>query len=275
LRADVLSDWQAKIILIDEPELGLNPASKHEFLKFLFEQAGEKQIFMTTHDPTFVNPLLWNKDKVSVYLYSAVSSDFNKVDLEQNKQDPNTFAGYLPHTTSLKQVHIYVEGTTDVYIFQIFLDKYVKKNFKEDWYRILNKIGIYHLAGDFWSHLLYTIPRSPYSSIVILDGDKRQEAEKLVVKYGAVEADRFYIFHSPESLSDYAKENREQMITLCPVYCLKHSRIEDYLETQHGTEPLPFGNEPVVAYEMKHVPQEIEQLFDVIFQMANIKATSS
>jgi len=70
LIADIISSRQSKLILIDEPELGLNPTGKHALLRYLTKEAKEKQIFIATHDPTFVNPVLWDTDKVSVYLYS-------------------------------------------------------------------------------------------------------------------------------------------------------------------------------------------------------------
>lgn len=290
LAADIISATQTKILLIDEPELGLNPSGKHALLQFLLdEQTKDKQIFLATHDPTFVNPVLWNGENVSVYLYSLVSSDFKKIDLEQSKQDPNTFAGYLPHTTSLKEVHIYVEGTTDVYIFQMFLDKYVKERFKDNWYRVLSKIGIFHLAGDFWSHLLYTIPKSPYTSIVILDGDKRSVVEQVVENYSRVDKDRFRIVNNPSAFdkdlllpSDIGDMFRNKMkpINPCPIYCLKKNRIEHYLEPEYPSKheledyleskPLSKDEGPIIAYKMRRIPEEIEQLFDGIFVMAKI-----
>ena len=39
-----------KIVLIDEPELGLNPLVKQEFLKFLLTESKERQIFIATQD---------------------------------------------------------------------------------------------------------------------------------------------------------------------------------------------------------------------------------
>ena len=270
LVADILSATQTKILLIDEPELGLNPSSKHAFLRFLLEQSEDKQIFLATHDPTFVNPVLWNRENVSVYLFSMIDSDFVKVDLEQSKQDPNTFAGFLPHTTSLKEVHIYVEGTTDVYIFQMFLDKYVKDKFKEDWYRILNKIGIYHLAGDFWKHLLYTIPKKPYASIVVLDDDKRETAKQVIDKYATIEEGRFHMFDSLDKINKLVvgtTGNKLAFLHPCPVYCLKRPEIEDYLKPR----PPSKAEGPVIAYKMVNIPPEIEQLFNTIFQMADIR----
>jgi AAA15 family ATPase/GTPase len=265
LMADILSERQTRLVLIDEPELGLNPSGKHAFLEFLLDESNKKQIFMATHDPTFVNPLLWNRKDVSVYLFSVVNNDFVKVDLAQSKQDPNTFAGYLPHTTSLKKVHIYVEGKEDVYIFQIFLNKYLRSRFRY-WYRYLNEIGIFHLAGDFWSHLLYTIPKRPYASIVVLDGDKRPIAEQIVSKYSTIERDRFQTFDTLEELSKVSSM-KTRFSGPCPVYCLQRSKIEDYLE------PKPSSKEagPLVADKMSKVPKEIEWIFDLTLQLAGIK----
>jgi AAA15 family ATPase/GTPase len=267
LVVDILAGTQNKILLIDEPELGLNPSGKQAFLRFLLGQSKEKQVFIATHDPTFVNPLLWRMQDVSVYVYSVAESKFVRVNLEESKTDPNTFAGYLPHTTSLKQVHIYVEGSRDVYIYQIFLEKYVKEKF-ENWYEIINRIGIYHLAGDFWSHLLYTIPKKPYFSIVILDGDKKQLASDVVRKYDAIEKNRFRFFSSIyeiKKLRDRQKMLEEDIPF--PVVCLQRLEIEDYLDPKPAVKELG----PSVAQQMKYVPEEIAQIFSVTFRFADIR----
>jgi len=103
LAIDILSSPEKEIILIDEPELGLSPLVKQEFLKFLLKQSETKQIFIATQDPTFVNPVLWDSNRVGVYFYSIIKEAFVKIDLKQNQEDPSTFAGYLPHTVSLKK----------------------------------------------------------------------------------------------------------------------------------------------------------------------------
>ena len=267
LVADILAGTQNKILLIDEPELGLNPSGKQAFLKFLLQQSGEKQIFIATHDPTFVNPVLWGNQGVSVYLYSVVDSKFVKVNLTESKTDPNTFAGYLPHTTSLKQIHIYVEGSLDVYIFQIFLEKYVKEAF-QNWYEITNMVGIYHLAGDFWSHLLYTIPEYPYFSIVVLDGDKKVLASSIPKKYDAIKKNRFRFFSSITEVERllHGRKEPENDIPF-PVVCLQRSEIEDYLEPK----PALKEHGPLVAQEMKIVPEEIAQIFSTMFRLAGIE----
>jgi ABC-type cobalamin/Fe3+-siderophores transport system ATPase subunit len=266
LVADILAGTQNKILLIDEPELGLNPSGKQAFLKFLLGQSREKQIFIATHDPTFVNPVLWGNQGVSVYLFSVVERKFVKINLAESRMDPNTFAGYLPHTTSLKQIHIYVEGSLDVYIFQIFLEKYAKEVFPK-WYEITNMVGIYHLAGDFWSHLLYTIPEEPYFSIVVLDGDKKDTVNSILKKYDALRKNRFRFFTSVSEMERllHGRKEPENDIPF-PVVCLQRPEIEDYLDPK----PIPKERGPIVAQQMEFVPEEIAQIFSAMFRLAGI-----
>ena len=263
LVTDILALKDARILLIDEPELGLNPLAKQEFLKFLFSIATEKQIFFATQDSTFVNPILWKEytDKVSVYLFSLLDENFVKVDLSQNKEDPNVFAGYLPHTASLKEVHIYVEGSSDVYIFQVLLRKFLR-SYKKNWSEIENKIGIFHLCGDFWMHLLYTIPKPPYKCIIILDGDKRRQAEEVVKKHNRsiTNASRFELINSINGVKELFKKSDRH-----PVYCLQKSKIEDYLfpnSPHQGYNKRIDG--PKAAEKIKKLPEEIEELFKAI-----------
>lgn len=252
---DIIRAEEDSIILIDEPEAGINPSAKQEFLKFLLKQAEEKQIFIATHDPTFLNPVLWDSDKVATYLYSVAESKFVRLDLFQSREDPNIFAGYLPHTVSLKDGHIYVEGTSDVYIYQIFIGKYLQKTEKE-WWQLYNRIGIYHLAGDFWSHLLYTIPKPPYRALVILDMDKEETARQVVSRFNENRLENLLKFefckNVPEMGQIYRRGN-------CPVYCLKKGEIEDYLAQK--PQKKEFG--PEIAEQMSEIDSEIEEVFDV------------
>lgn len=268
LAVDILFS-DAKIVLIDEPELGLNPLVKQEFLNFLLEESKRRQIFIATQDPTFVNPILW-KDKtkrVSVYLYTPKEEKFLKIDLGQNQENPNTFAGYLPHTTSLKDLHLYVEGTSDVYIFQILLDKYLKKKKPDNWFEIINKVGIYHLNGNNWQHLLYTIPKTPYKCIVILDGDKRKTAEEVCDEYNglAINASKFRFCKTIEALK---KSNGNESH---PVYCLEKECIEKYFAPDFDCADPPQGynkkrDGPKTAEELGEIPEEITRIFDVILE---------
>ena len=266
LAVDILFSRDKKIVLIDEPELGLNPFVKQEFLNFLLNESKERQIFIATQDPTFVNPVLWRNKNVSVYFYSVIDEKFYKIDLKQNQEDPNTFAGYLPHTVSLKDIHIYVEGTSDVYIFQILLEKYLKESFPERWFQLLNKVGIYHLCGDFWRHLLYTIPKHPYKCVVVMDGDKRKIVKEVCEKYSTsrVIASKFSFC---EKINDVGSAIRKK---IHPIYCLKENCIEKYIipDFDCANPPQDYNKRidgPKKAEELKKVPDEIRQLFEIIF----------
>jgi len=268
LAADILFS-DAKIVLVDEPELGLNPFVEQEFLKFLLAECESKQIFIATHSPTFVNPILWKNEKVSIYFYSPIIENFKRINLKENKEDPEVFAGYLPHTTTLKDIQIYVEGTSDVYIFQIWLEKFLRKEMPENWFEILNKVGIFHLGGDNWHHLLYTIPKPPpYNCIIILDGNKRRDAVSICEKYNKlmINASKFKFC---EDINEVGK-------TLCSkkehaVYCLKENCIEKYIIPDFDCKNPPRNynkrtDGPKKADKIDEVPNEIKQLFQEIFR---------
>jgi len=256
LLADIIKFDRAGLILIDEPELGLNPRSKQILLSFLLELKG-KQVVMATHDPTFVNPLLWKSHQVSGYIFSSAAGEFVKVNLDENEQDPETFAGYLPHTTSLKDLHVYVEGSSDAYILDVFFRKYVKKA-RKNWGEILSRTGIFHLGGDFWPHILGTIPENPpYTCLAILDGDKRDQVKRMFSeKSQALEG---FVF------CDETQQVERSIGSKKVIYCWTEADIEDYLD---GTKiRSPYNKKidgPRIADGMKQVPTEMQKLFNVI-----------
>lgn len=256
---DILSSPQANFILIDEPELGLNPAGKNALLQYLMQEADKRQIFIATHDPTFVNPVLWDNDKVALYLFSPTKGTFVNVNLTQNREDPSTFGGFLPHTVSLRKTHVYVEGCLDVYIHQIFLRKFLQSQYEDDWFRKLNKVGIFHLAGSFWEHILYTIPQTPYHSIVLLDGDKRDDAKKIVDKVNSITLlpDKPPRFRFCTKITQLKHRGRPVKPAPILVYYLKKPEIEEYLEPKP-----PNKNEgPNYAEKMQSVPSEISNIY--------------
>ena len=274
---DIIQAKENSIILIDEPELGLNSFAKQELLKLLFKESKTKQIFITTQDPTFVNPILWNKKDVAVYLYSLVEEKFVKIDLlHKNKDDYNTFGGFLPHTTSLKDIHIYVEGPSDVYIFQILLTKYFKKYFKNKSLQMLNRTQIYTLGGDFWEHLLYTIPKPPYKCLVILDGDKQELCKEVCKKYekSGVNTSKFEYYKNIESTKmSFNNEKRVWPINeqkKHSIICLKKDCIEKYFNPNFDCKNPPENYNKIIdgikkAEEMKEIPEELKKIFDYTF----------
>jgi len=265
LALDILFS-DAKVILIDEPELGLNPFVKQEFMKFLLQLSEERQIFIATHDPTFVNPIIYRK-LANVYVYSPINGGFIQVDLTAGDKDPATFAGFMTHT-SLKNVHLYVEGPSDVYIFQVLLMKYLKLILleKKHWIEAWNRVGIYHLAGDFWRHLIYTVPKYPYKSLVILDSDKKKDALEVSMKYNKSDfsATKFSVYDRPNltsAIQDAINGNRV-------IYCLEKDCIEDYLDLKHDLNN-PYNKRrdgPKIAEEMSQIPEEIKDIFEAFIK---------
>ena len=261
LAIDLISSNSAYILLIDEPELGLNPLSKQLLLQFLLEESIKRQVIIATHDPTFVNPILWQSADASIYIYSPYKNEYVKINLTQSNSDPETFGGYLPHTVSLRDTHIYVEGSSDVYIFQSFLRQYCQAKY-DNWSEMINRVGIFHLAGDFWCHLLYTLPNQPYKCIVILDGDKRKEAKEVCQIYS----------ESNETIVKIKfAENINEIQTIIddghshPVYCLSKDCIELYLGLNECNPP---GYNKMVDgpknAENIPLPREINDIFDAV-----------
>ncbi len=269
LISDIVSAKE-QIILIDEPELGLNPAAKRKLINFLKESTIDKQFFIATHDPEFVNPKLWGNEVLSIYLYSITKNQFVKVCLESS-QDPNTFGGYLPHTTSIKDYHVYVEGTYDVYIHQIFFKKFIDEISKQlkikqgyadlAFSQILNRVEIYHLGGDFWEHLLHTIPQKPYNALLVFDGDKKTRVKGTVETYNHNRFGNLPSFKFTERI-DFSHESYGDSI---PVYTLTKKNIEQYL----NPIPLPKAKAqgPDIAKEMTEIPNEFVAIYSEILKI--------
>jgi len=256
------------ILLIDEPELGLHPAAKI-FLFELFKKLARKgkQIFIATHDPFFANPRLID-DTCSVYSYSFDSNKFINIDFSSIKHR-YTFVGFFPHNTSMKDIHIYVEGPEDVYVFQAFLLTYLKK--KKMSMIDFNRVAIFHLGGDNYSHFLYTVPKIP-KSLIILDGNKKDDnkLKKVINKLNN-------IYDSPEDLATFPKfalcteisqVEKELENGKCPIYFLKKNDIHEYFE-EFSKKPnaLEFAKKVLTVDDL---PDEFKEIFDIIFGNKNL-----
>lgn len=272
LLADILDEKDQKIILIDEPELGLNPFAKQCFLSFLLEISKEKQIFIATQDPTFINPTIWKSKDVGLYLYSSYNQKFVKTEMIQGTNNPHIFAGFLPHTVSLKNIHLYFEGPSDVYIFQILLKKFLEEKLKGPrrriWLEFFNKVGMYHLCGDFWKHLLYTIPKSPYKCMIILDGDKKTVVPEILEQHNnaKINASPLKFCKDVSALREIFDKGEEH-----PVYCLKKDCIEKYLYGDfEGNSPYRGYSKkidgPKKAEKLTELPDEMQAIFEILFK---------
>lgn len=181
---------------------------------------------------------------------------------------------------------MYVKGSSDVYIFQVWLRKFLKvveehdANAIEvspggtsryikfaryklgDRFEIENKIGIFHLCGDFWPHLLYTVPKRPYRCVVILDGNKKGLVPEIIMRHnqsGGITPS----FKFADSIADVARTMRSN--NGHPIYCLEKESIEGYL----GSIPAGYDkklNGPRLAEQLGELPEEIFELFRIIIE---------
>lgn len=275
LLSDLQFDGTNKIILIDEPELGLNPKSKQLFLEQVIEKSKDNQIFIATHDPTFINPTLlklYNKNErsISIFFYSDLEKNFIHMPMDITIEVASSFTGYLPHTTSKKDVHIYVEGRIDVQNIKELIYKYLWE--KKIWIELEDRIDIYHLQGNLWRHFLSTIPPHPYRKIIILDGDKRSSLEVKDPLTNETLLTRIKNMYNVEFLTDLNNEvNISQAKKIYKsgdkiiLYLLKRNNLDEYVIPP----PASKKNGPINVHTMnfKDIDNELNKLFDFIFDI--------
>ncbi len=90
-------------------------------------------------------------------------------------------------------------------------------------------------------HFLYTIPKEPYVSVVILDNDKIKEAKEVNTNYKQMNIHRFEFCDDIATVEKMLKENK------CPIYCL----------TAEGACVENLEND-------ERIKKEIEQLLKVV-----------
>lgn len=261
---DVLKRIEPGIILFDEPEVGLNQAAKMNLISLVIELSKKKQFFISTQDSSIINPFLISGTDISIYVYSPKDGGgFTRIDLKAREEHLCTSSGVLPHTTSTRRYHIYVEGASDVFIFRVFLEKYLKKEKPQDRFELINNIDLFSLGGNNWVHILYTIPKPPYKCLVVLDGDKKDEAKASLSEYAKSRIHGADILFCERGLSDITEVVSQKKT---PLYCLKDKGIESYLKVnyrQKGYDKTRDG--PIAADSMDEIPSEIAEIFDRFF----------
>ena len=125
------------------------------------------------------------------------------------------------------------------------------------------------MAGSFWQHLLYTVPRQPYKCIIILDGDKKQEAEEVCRKYeeSNINASKFKLCATVQLDATVAELKSVLSGEFHPIYCLGKKCIEEYLDPRPNYEDVRYDKKkdgPEIAEKMTVVPQKIEDIFTII-----------
>ena len=127
----------------------------------------------------------------------------------------------------------------------------------------MNKVGIYHLGGSFWPHLLSTIPDLPYKCMVILDGEHRPEVKEVCEKYNAFvpEIEEYITMPKFELCEEIPRIILLIMRDAHPIYCLEKRCIEKYF--YDNTLPSNYDKKQNLPekVEKSDVPEEIKKIF--------------
>ncbi len=154
---------QYTMIFIDEPELHLHPSIIRKFLALLKEKGMGKQIFLTTHHPTFVQAdhlsYIWRVARnenanTSVYKFAEKDVDINRFVQEIN--DDNSAMLFSDKV-------LLVEGVSD----RIFMSEMLHRFYRKD-----KDIKVVYTGGKGTTDLyaaLCDMFRIPYA--VMLDSD--------------------------------------------------------------------------------------------------------
>ncbi|MCK9568134.1 ATP-binding protein [Candidatus Pacearchaeota archaeon] len=176
------NSFRPNFLLIDEPEISQFPSGKIEMLRHLLDLLQEKQIILTTHDPTLINQYIikkfLKKEDTKIIVYSFCIDKFNKIDFNSNL-NPEIHCGYLNQTLSGKPIHLILEGQTDYYAFQALLHKYCLENNEHNMAKNINNISIGFLGGIMWKVNIHHLPPPElYDVLVILDGEYTQDLKE-------------------------------------------------------------------------------------------------
>jgi len=207
---------QYRVILIDEPETHLHPSVIKRFLQILEKGSLKKQIFLTTHHPTFVQarylPFIWritrNKNKsTAVYGFNTKNIDLNRLVQEINDENSGIlFADKV----------LLVEGVSDA----IFMREMINKFYKND-----KDIKVVYTSGkgsvDLYATIceVFNIPHS-----IMLDNDAINSSSLQKIK-------KFPKFNKKTSLQEKIKRLKEEEIFILEndleqIYPVKYKKRE-------------------------------------------------
>jgi len=206
------------IILIEEPETNLHPDGQKILFEFLKEESKNKQIFLTTHSPIFINKSKFE----NVYLVRKENYETIVEEIKENEgykilED----IGIKPSDILQSDFLVFVEGPSDKNILKQFMEIYDKS---------INKMNfiILPLGGQNIDHVNFDeIAKINREFIVILDSHRKSEESDIDNK-------RLEIKAKCESLGKKC-------------FILKKAQIENYLskraiEEYYGIKNLEFSN---------------------------------
>lgn len=131
----------AKVVLLDEPEMGLHPDLQRRFLTYLHKLTNEKeiQIFMATHSPVLLN----YADSISYY--RVINSHGTRSVITVPEDAIHTLLsdmGIRPSDIFNQDICLLVEGASDV----VFFEHIVRVLYAEDFENV--SIGIVQYGGS-------------------------------------------------------------------------------------------------------------------------------
>ena len=132
---------QARVVLLDEPEMGMHPDLQRKFVGHLGRLADEKglQFFIATHSPVFLAP------SEAVNLYRAGNTGGRRDVRAVAKEVTYTLWGDLgirPSDLLQNDIVLFVEGQSDV----IFLEHVVNTLYADDLKEV--SVGVVQYGGD-------------------------------------------------------------------------------------------------------------------------------
>ena len=194
----------AKIVLLDEPDISMHPGLVKDFSKFLEELSERVQIIITSHHETFVNEIevsnlfhVRSKDDNS----SEIKPLKNEIQMETLLSDIGITNNFSHAEAASSKVIILGEGSSDWKYITEFARKLDLSN------ELLSLETYFHPLGGrrtIDAELLDKIHGSRQSFLLILDKDEYDESEinKIESKLGN---DRVHILNQRE-IENYALE---------------------------------------------------------------------
>ncbi len=240
---------QYKVILIDEPATDLHPSVIRKFLNILSAKKLDKQIFLTTHHPTFVQakylPQTWRVFREEEGSTSLCGFSKRKVDVSRFIQEINDDNSGMLFSDKV----LLVEGVSD----RIFIREMVNRFYRKD-----KSIKVVYTSGkgsiDIYANLCETF-RIPYA--IMLDRDAVSSSSLQRVK-------KFPVFKKKVSLHNKIEELKKREIFILEkdlehVYPQKYPRKE--------TKPLTalfvsqnIKKEDLQDKRMKTIKEMLEQI---------------
>ncbi len=263
------------ILAIEEPENHLHPELCRQIFRFLKQQSQNRQVFLSTHSPMFVDKKDITNNWVMRYKrleegeYGA--SKIQQIETKDDMKLALTELGVLPSDIYLKDFVVFVEGGTEKEAVLPILGSKLGINMEDN-------IGVIAIGGDskLEQHLkiwLEIVRYAPADYLVILDRHSRELASRLARELN-IEDNRFYIWRKG-SIEDYyplsaATEALRELfgVEVAPKDISKKEpldkELKQILERQNKIRKgwkVEIGTFVAEKMETKNIPGEIKDLF--------------